>query len=65
MESIIQKKCIDLYYKVRLCDHNQKCNMGPSKQRELPHVVFLHQREDKPDKAHDVHGERDESMVAN
>ena len=53
-----------LYDKVRLCHHNQKSNVGPCKKRELSHVVFLDQGEHKPDKAHDVHGERDESMVA-
>lgn len=39
--------------------------MSPSKERKLPHVVFFHQRQHEPNKAHDVHGKGNESVIAN
>ena len=35
---------------IRLSDHTQKSHMGPGKQRKLPQIIFLHQRENKPNK---------------
>ncbi len=38
--------------------------MGPGKEGELPHVVLLDQGEHEPHEADDVHGEADETVVA-
>lgn len=48
---------------IALRDHNEECDVGPRKQRELAHVISLLQRQHKPYKTNDVHRERNESVV--
>lgn len=52
-----------LYDEIGLGDHTQQSNVGPGEQRELPQIIFLDQRQNKPDESHDVHREGDESVV--
>lgn len=48
---------------ITLTDDDKQCNMRPSKERKLFHVVPLDETEDEPNKADDVQTEADESMI--
>lgn len=47
-----------------MSDDDQQCDVGPSEQAELLHVVLLDERQHEPNESDAVQAERQESMVS-